>query len=124
MLNAETAEQVFEIATSSAASVSDWVDKPIEIMDFRVLQSSSQFASDMGLNAYLAIAFVDLMTGEEKVLTAGGEILVTMLWKFRELGALPLRCAFFTATTSSGYEVHKLRPLTTVEARALETAKF
>lgn len=124
ILGAETLDDVFEIANRQTESVGDWVDKPIEITDFRVLASSAQYRSDEGLDAYLAIAFVNLATGEAKVLTAGGEILITMLWKFRELGALPIRCAFTTNVTANGYTVHKLRPLTDHERRSLQPVQF
>lgn len=125
ILNADTADAIFEIANSGAASVGDWVDKPVEIQDFRVLSSAEQYRTDdYSLGAYLAIAFTDLATGEQKVMTAGGEILVTLLWRFREIGALPLRCAFTETQTSNNYTVHKLRPLTDFEKSALAKSPF
>lgn len=120
---AETLESVLEIANQGTERVVDWIDKPILLVDFTVLSSSTQFQRDNALNAYFLIQFVDMMTGTEQVMSTGGEVLVAVLWKMKDLGKLPLECAFFSNHTSNGFDVYKLRLLNDDDRRKLDSLK-
>lgn len=119
ILAATSVDDVLAVANQGPQSVQNFVDIPLEVTGYRVLKSSPQF-NDGGLGVFLAIAFVELLTGEEHVITAGGSLLVTQLHKIDNLDGFPFRAAFISVTTSSGFEVHKLRPLSATELAAIK----
>lgn len=118
ILAADSVDDVLAVANEGPRKVEHFVDIPLEFTGYRVLKSSPQF-SEGGLGVFLAIAFVNLLSGEENVVTAGGSMLVTQLHKIDNLNGFPFRAAFITVTTSAGFDAHKLRPLNATELAAV-----
>lgn len=109
VMSAESVDEV--LADVTAASLSDWLDKPIKIWEGKF--NRSEF--EAGLPWYAVLDIEDLTTGKRHVCTTGAQTILAQLIRTAQLDGFPLACIPVYATkkpTARGYKPMRLKPIT------------
>lgn len=109
VMSAASVDEV--LADVAAAGLSDWLDKPIRIIEGKFNQSEFE----AGLPWYAVLDIEDLTTGKRHVCTTGAQTILAQLIRTAQLGGFPLTCMPVYATkkpTARGYRPMRLRPIT------------
>lgn len=117
---AETVDDVLSAISDGPTKVEDILNTPLEFIDWRPILSADQYKTPDGENVYVVMAVVNLLTGEELIVQGGGRSIVMALEKISRMdNGFPFRAAFWSKQTSSGYDLHLLRPLNSTEKAAV-----
>lgn len=126
IMRAETVDEVLGIATEGPAKVEDYVGVPITFVDFRVVKSADQYDAESGptgLKHYAVIAAINLLTGEDVVITCGSTHVLAQLQRIQNMATgFPFTATFQDNTSAKGYHIYKIRSLTAVERSAVKNA--
>lgn len=109
VMSAESVDEV--LADVQAAGLSDWLDKPIRIIEGKFNQSEFE----AGLPWYAVLDIEDLSTGKRHICTTGAQTILAQLIRTAQLDGFPLSCVPVYATskpTARGYRPMRLKPIT------------